>query len=199
MRAPPPIAFWLRFNASNGNNITLEQPRTLNRQHMKTWRQQLKSYTLWLKPANSKPQTASTRLFNSSRNCTRLCSTSFLMAGRLVIARSPYCCLCRIVPECSCFICPNRRLFSTVGNIFQKQETDFLWRSLTWFCFCATWLVVCQIATPLMRGFISWRGVTHCHMLLTIYVCMHLYVHVSYRNVQYRRLCAWNIGVSISS
>ena len=93
-----------------------------------------------LEPSN--PQTASTRVFDSSRKYTALCSTSVLMAGRLVIARSAYCRLCLIVPECYCFICPNRRLFSITGKVFQKQEAAFLWRSLTWFCFYTTWLFV---------------------------------------------------------
>ena len=69
----------------------------------------------------------STKVFDSIRNYTTLCSTPFLMADRVVIARSSYCCLYLIVPECSCFICLNRRLFSSVGKVFQKKEADFLW------------------------------------------------------------------------
>ena len=37
--------------------------------------------------------------------------------------------------------------------------------------------VVCQIAISLMRGFISWRGFIHCHMLLTRYLYMYMYMY----------------------
>ena len=104
------------------------------------WHYQLKSYNLWLKPVNLNHRTTSTRVFSSSRSYTALSVTSFLMAGRLVRAWSADCCLCLVVPGCSCFICPNRRLFSAVGKVFQKQEAAFLWRSVTWLCICATWL-----------------------------------------------------------
>mgnify|MGYP001792178625 CR=1 FL=1 len=54
-----------------------------------------------------------------------------------------------------------------------------------------TWLVASQ-------GVISRRGFIHWHMRFTRYVYMHVYVHVLYWNVLYRRLCTWNIGVSVS-
>ena len=140
--------------------------------------QQLKSYTsnLWLKPVNLNHQTASTRVLDSSRNTT-LYSTSFLIAGRLVIARSAYCCLCLIVSKCSCFICPNGMLFSTVGKVSQKQEAAFLWRSLAWLCFCTTWVYVklpCFWCKVLYHGEVSCFAACYS---LDIHTCLYMYTY----------------------
>ena len=168
-------------------------------EHTKTWHQQLKPYNLWLKPAKFKPQTPSTGVFSSRRNYTTLCSTSFPITGRLVIARSAYCCLCLIVPECSCFVCPkavqHRRKGIPGARSRPSMETTIM------ILFLHN-LVVSQIAISLMQGFLSRRGFRNCHMLVSRYVYMHVYVHVSYwnvsyQNVPYRRLCTWNIRVSI--
>mgnify|MGYP001792264226 CR=1 FL=1 len=42
-------------------------------------------------------------------------------------------------------------------------------------------LVLCQTAISLMRGFISWIGFMHCHVLhrylLDMYTCMYIYIY----------------------
>ena len=94
-----------------------------------------------------------------------------------LIARSAYCCLCLVVSEYSRFISPNRRLFSTVGNVFRRQEAALLRRSLTWLCFCTTWLYV--------KLLYLWRKVPYhgvilyiatCY-LLDMYTCMYMYMY----------------------
>ena len=105
---------------------------------------------------------------STSRNYTTLCSTSFLMAGRLVIARNAYCCLCFIVLECFCLIWH-------CGESIPEAKSSF---SLEIMILLLHNLLVSQTA---MQGLISWRDFILCHMLLTgyVYMCtgMYLYMH----------------------
>ena len=128
LEAPSP-ASWLLFkiNVSHHFVTTTDTWQSARR----TLGSRNQSYNLWLKPANLSYQTLSTRIVLYTTSC----STSFLTTGRLVIARSNYCCLCFIVPECSCFICPNKRLFSAVGQVFQHWQTACLSRSLNMILF----------------------------------------------------------------
>ena len=92
------------------------------------------------------------------------------MAGRLVIARSAYCCLHIPASSVPTEVQRSGKSIPEAISRFCEEKTNMILLLHN--------LVVSQIAISLIQGFISWRGFIHCHVLLTRYVYMYVYMYL---------------------